>query len=353
MKFSRILAAAAIALSGVFAAYGAEEDEEIGCAAKYHTYYRGYVFGTDGSTNATVNIVSSQRAKNGVASLSATFKYDTSRKRTISLTGIVHLPDTVELADFAGNVMATATATTKAIVGTVGGEDFVATVAGMDVEDFALDPFDAVVGAWTFALTPAEIEAEADAELLCGYVAVSIYVKKKGKTTVVCMMPNGNKLSKTVKLAAYGEGTRLDFSAKKNMTKGVEMFSFSLVFDATGKVRVLDSEPVWKCTSPKNPFSVKLSLADEIGRPAVSSKEAKKRAVEIDDENMIGARISSATAKTGIVKGAFVLPVVNARGRTVKKRGTIWGVDVNGVIYGSAYIKKLVSAYATAAARAE
>lgn len=320
-------------------------DDEVGCSARYHTDYSGYLISEDASqTNATVSARISQRAKNGVATAVLTFHYLASGFEHTFICGNIHMPESVVFTSSRTNESFRATVTAYAIVGSYNGQHIVLASKKGDGST-ELEPLDAVSGTWTFVaevfdpnISGSEVSDPAEPM----FATFSIQIKKRGRTKTIGYLPNGRKISKTFSIEDVGDSLILPVSVTWKNRRGGETVAFDLVFYKDDLMNPVLSRGKWFSTIQSDSFEYNLRLL-EFGLPGIERKEVRNREFEFDSPAINDARFISANEKTGVLRGSFVYYYEDSRGRTRRKKGSINGVAVDGVCYGVGIIKNILT----------
>lgn len=323
---------------------GDGDSEEIGCSAKYHTYYSGYLVDANGITNASASVKLSQRAKNGVASATMTLNFlDTRAKRTF-ICSPIHMPESVVFESAATGDKIRATVTTYMILGNYNGS-VLKLYSNKNNGSVELNPMDALAGYWSFVvkITGGEISNDEVDRTNFEFASFSIQIKKKGRIKIVGYLPDGWKASKTYTLTDESEYLVLPVNIKKSFRKGHKQIRFDLRFKKDNLLQPEITNGEWICTVEGEEFYKGVELLT-FGLPNVDKKEVRKRVFEVtEDGSTQNAKISSINEKSGVLTGKFVYWYEDARQRLRKKNGTITGVAVDGVCYGVGLVKNVMT----------
>lgn len=307
---------------------------ELSCAAKYHTYYDGYMLSADGtSTNSIVEIKLSQRAKNGVATAVMTVTDIASRRSIAYTSGAVHMPETVWFSPINADAPPILATVTAYCIASRKGEGMLTAVARGENGSSTLTAFDALSGNWTLALA-----CKDDTNAV---VAIALQVKRRGRTNATCILPDGWKVTKSSTLIDVNGATSLTLSLKRSVKGKAETLVVPLSFDATTLEPKLETTATWMLAGDEG-FKHELEILD-FGLPGISSMEIKRHSITADDDDLRTASINSFNDKTGVFKGKCMALTVGNGGRIQKKKGTIQGIAINGVGYGSATIKNVLT----------
>lgn len=196
-----------------------------------------------------------------------------------------------------------------------------------------------MAGSWTFALNSDT-----------GYITFSVTVSKAGKGSLTGLLPDGTKVTASAQGMLGDEALAIPFTCSKKAT-----FGFVFWVDDSGKAGLSDvsqiktGKSVFDITSWTVP-GTRFALGDGMhvfecadagialpfsvnGKKWTLPKQQKK--LGDDDPNPYAVKLTY-TAKTGLVKGSFAVPLPGGK-KTVK--WTVNGIVVNGRIYGSATAK--------------
>lgn len=341
MKIQKyLLAILAVTSAFLYQAFGMEidVDSEISCAAKYHTYQRGYILSADGSaTNGTVVVTLAQRMKNGIASVSMEVRHFGNNHRD-NLYGTAKMPDTVRLLDANPNTsnIALVSITKKATVGTYRGQRIVAAVSGIDPVSYKLDIVEFLCGYRTAIFSTGG-----------SYLPLSFNFKKNGRVVTTGYLPSGRRFSRSATLMQIGTDVIVPIEVINRSSAGVETLRLSLCVSGRDLSASL-VEGVYRSADSAQATHLELI---EFDTPSELKSDVKTYSVQLGCAEAQSAMITTFNERTGLLKGKFAMPVMDARGRMRLKTGTLTGYVANGVAYGLAYIKNILMMSFTATAR--
>ena len=339
LKYALSIVLAAVTLPTVFASEPDEidEDSEISCAAKYHTYQRGYILSAGGSTtNGTIVVTLAQRMKNGPASISMEVRYFGNNRRD-SLFGRVKMPDSVKLLEAnSGTNIAFVTITKQATIGTYRGQRIVAAVSGIDPVHYKLNVVESLCGYRTAILSTGDL-----------HIPLSFNIKKNGRLVATGYLPSGRRFSKSATLMQIGDDVVVPLEVANRSSAGVETLRLSLCVSGRDlSATVL--EGVYLSNGSSRPYPLELV---EFRSPTESKSAVKAYTVQLDGVEAQSVKIATFNEKTGLAKGKFVMFDPDARGRLKRKNGTLAGYVANGVVYGVASVRNIMAMPFTASAR--
>ena len=323
------------------------------CMAPYGSYYQGLVMSADKTTTyANVMVREARSGKKAPSRLTLTV--------TDLMTGCVQrfiahdcaIPAVFsavaegETARDDGSNVIKGLANWNYILGTWGDKIVVASMKGVsDLENVSFSAMDMLNGYWTFAFrTVPRVGSEglAGTVLTCGDIACSLNIKansKKYKLTV--MMPDGWKWTYSGKLLYEGGKYIVSAMKKRKANGGTESFGFTIAIDEeTFDFSVVEASP-WVVSGGKLPFENEPQLV-AFGYPVIPKADFKKCEISISDESF-AFKTKSLNATSGIVGGSAKYSYVSENGKAKTKSAKIWGVDVNGVCYGSAWVTRMAS----------
>jgi len=313
-------------------------DGDTSCFAPYGSNYYGYILSADGHTNGTVKVREARAARKASSRVTVFLTdWKTGARRNliakackIPTSSVAHadngslaLPFAIDWESFVG----------KFEDGTI----VMATIAGASkINKIAMDPLIVLKGYHSLAMqVPAAPNQESTTN---GFLTVSVNVKAKGRYSATVMMPDGWRFVQSGKMEESDDLWVVRVGKKRRYLGGYESFSFDLHLDPLGADSYVTNVSHWVSTSSKCTFDRKIE-AVSIGRSLLTAAEFKGLSVShgCDEAEIVSSKLAS---KTGIVTGSFRYPIVNARGKVTKKKGTIRGLDVNGEVYASGYILK-------------
>lgn len=310
------------------------------CLPPYFTNYYGYYISENNVTNADVTVMESRGIKNNPSLVKVSLKFRDKKKTLKTLWARkVYIPEQCVATNEAGD-KANLIVTWDYVKGTYNGGEIIATRKGFSPDNATEDPLVMLKGYHTAAYQCVD-----DNGNVAGYAAVSVNIQNKGKYKVTTIMPNGWKFTQkgTLKLSSDGRWYMIGVSKQRNVTGGKESVAYNLAFLINDYSLWQAQSSDWVSTSPKQKFSYALEPI-EAGSPKLTRNEYRETTLIIDDESVLSTKKGALNTKTGLMSGSFKYPVINRNGKLTKKSGKVYGVDVNGEIFGAGYIKSIMSA---------
>lgn len=207
-----------------------------------------------------------------------------------------------------------------------------------DIDSIVVDPQIALIGYHTLAL---EARDATSGESL-GYAGVSINLKKNGRFSASVKMPDGWAFTNSGKIRSENGQTYFPIAKSRRTGGGQESVSFTVVIDDLQQTVSVEDASAWVSTAKKFPVDADLAFVSG-GTPSLTTAEYRHYDKLIQDFDEAQIKSTRLATKTGLVSGTFSYFVTNSRGKRSRKTGKLYGVDVDGEVFGSAFIRNSLS----------